>query len=692
MAITPEYLQEVAEAAEDLITANNKYILDRIAKRMNALFVAEGDVKFIPASVHDLAKLKSAGYLQEEIEEELQKRLPGLERELNKAFKDATKELAKQTQQFTESIVDAEKAMGKMKNIKVPNFPDVDNLDKYIPRDLNLTRQEIERIEAAYKRTKGEIKNLTATMPKEGYNSYIDACDAAYWKIRSGVSPDTAISEALDELTEKGVTCIEYNTGRKDRIEVAVGRAVRTGINQMTADVTLTRCAEMGVSHVLVSQHLGARITKKEDYTNHAHWQGKVYYLDWDREELKKYRVAADQDEENAMNNVLSDIKEEMMESYASYPDFIEECGYKKMLGICGINCRHTFSPFYAGINKNTYKAFDENKNKDRVKQEQKQRAMERDIMQDKLRLEEQKTLKELEPSEEVINKIRDLKNEIYDKMEEYNEFCKANKLPNHTNRMRIRKIDPKTVQATDKVIKKKTEEIVKKVKKDAKFEPKKLNEISFVKEATEFSNINLQEIKKIELAEQITEIIRTEKIIQARKVLNVKAENIYISEKLLEVNTINLSKFKTLVKDLEEVKKKMNIKKWNTQIVLTDITELGKAEGAYNPFTDILYLGIGEKRYNKYWDFDEIFTICHELFHWYDAEQRRNSGLIIDNNYMIKLRKKSKKIIEKLIKKGYDVATITDYATQTYMEKKYEEVYTEWRAYQKMIEWGLKE
>ena len=29
------------------------------------------------------------------------------------------------------------------------------------------------------------------------------------------------------------------------------------------------------------------------------------------------------------------------------YPDFIETTGYGEVDGLCGVNCRHSFSPFY---------------------------------------------------------------------------------------------------------------------------------------------------------------------------------------------------------------------------------------------------------------------------------------------------------------------------------------------------------
>jgi hypothetical protein len=37
------------------------------------------------------------------------------------------------------------------------------------------------------------------------------------------------------------------------------------------------------------------------------------------------------------------------------YPDFVTETGYGEVDGLMGINCRHTFFPFFEGISENAY-------------------------------------------------------------------------------------------------------------------------------------------------------------------------------------------------------------------------------------------------------------------------------------------------------------------------------------------------
>lgn len=39
----------------------------------------------------------------------------------------------------------------------------------------------------------------------------------------------------------------------------------------------------------------------------------------------------------------------------ANYPDFIKSTGYGTGAGLCGWNCRHSFHPFFPGIDKPSY-------------------------------------------------------------------------------------------------------------------------------------------------------------------------------------------------------------------------------------------------------------------------------------------------------------------------------------------------
>lgn len=81
-----------------------------------------------------------------------------------------------------------------------------------------------------------------------------------------GMDYNTAIRSTIKQLSAEGVGAIRYPTGRTDTIEVAVRRAVVTGVNQTALKLQDARADEMGADLVEVSAHAGAR-------PSHAQWR-----------------------------------------------------------------------------------------------------------------------------------------------------------------------------------------------------------------------------------------------------------------------------------------------------------------------------------------------------------------------------------------------------------------------------------
>lgn len=164
-------------------------------------------------------------------------------------------------------------------------------------------------------------------------------------------------------------------------VESAVRMCVLTGINQANAEITLSLCAEMGTKNVLVSSHLGARYTDKVEPANHESWQGKIYTLSDDL--LKKFGY-----KEQEAKGVFAKIKEffQKFRKKQTYEDFETVTGYGSIEGLCGINCRHTFEPFYPGMTKNQ-RQYDSEENKKAYDLSRKKRAMERRIRETKKQL-----------------------------------------------------------------------------------------------------------------------------------------------------------------------------------------------------------------------------------------------------------------------------------------------------------------
>lgn len=131
----------------------------------------------------------------------------------------------------------------------------------------------------AYERTVGEITNITRTTAGATNQTFIDICDAAYWKVRTGAQSYTAAMLEGVKALGQVQPIVRYPSGHKDTLEVAVLRCIRTGVAQSSGNMTIQQCKDMGWNHVLVSQHLGARVSDTDPIADHAGWQGKVYCI-----------------------------------------------------------------------------------------------------------------------------------------------------------------------------------------------------------------------------------------------------------------------------------------------------------------------------------------------------------------------------------------------------------------------------
>lgn len=366
--ITPKFLNKVIEELENSIALLNDDMTKKIAKKMASSFSSN-----MPKNQKELSKMLNDKNVYDDIQEAITKRKKSIDAEVKKAYLKSACEISNHNTEVAETLIKKEKL-----DIELPRY--ARNTVK--ASEMNLTDKEVLRVEKAYKKAQNVVNNLTGAMPSDGQNAYIDACNKAFLKVQQGQNLDNALTSAIDEMAQLGITHVNYDSGRRERIEVAVARSVRTGINQMNADLVLQRCATMGVSYVQVSQHLGARVTKKEDYTNHSLWQGKVYSIDWNKSVFKEKGLAPEEVDEPRFN-WLNKIKEAFTPKKPSYPDFVDKCGYGLLLGICGVNCRHTFRLFIPEVNSE-YEPLNDTENELQYEAEQKARAMARAIRETK--------------------------------------------------------------------------------------------------------------------------------------------------------------------------------------------------------------------------------------------------------------------------------------------------------------------
>lgn len=265
-------------------------------------------------------------------------------------------------------------------------------------------------LEDTYKRTNGEIHNLTRTTAEMSQQKLIKALDTAHFKVMSGAQSYTqAVKDAVNEIIDTQAT-VRYPSGHIDTIETAILRAVRTGTGQASGNITMQGLIDRDWDLIRVSAHLGARYGDGgQNPSNHFWWQGKLY-------------------------SRTGRTKE--------YPLFEEVTGYGTGEGLCGWNCRHSFGP--GDPNHNPYKDFDEEENKKAYDLSQKQRRAESRIRKTKSKLIGLREAIDNAQDEKVKEALQEEYNKEAAKLTKYNaqydKFCKDNNLKKLNDRISVAK------------------------------------------------------------------------------------------------------------------------------------------------------------------------------------------------------------------------------------------------------------
>ncbi len=289
--LTPEQLERYPKALVELYALVEEDIIAFMAERIAAV------EDFIPATEWQFRKLLEMGMVRDEILRRLaratRKSVPQLERILAKAAKKAL------------SVDDA-----------------IYRKAGLAPSPIEQSPALIQVLETGLRQTKGLFENLTRTTANTATKQFERALDRAWLQVQSGALDHvTATRNAIKDLANKGLATITYPSGHTDYMDVAVRRAVLTGVNQTALKLQDARAAEMGCDLVEVSAHAGARNTGVGP-ENHAEWQGKIYSRSG---------------------------------THPKYPSLVEKTGYGTGPGLGGWNCRHNMYPFIEGVSKPTY-------------------------------------------------------------------------------------------------------------------------------------------------------------------------------------------------------------------------------------------------------------------------------------------------------------------------------------------------
>ena len=273
---TPERLDAYPEPLAELSRGLEIKLLQEIVSRLKAA----GQLNEV--TVQDIRALRSHGIDLKEIKKAIQEWANISEKELNKLLDD----VVKRNQKYYTAVIDLAK-------VTKPAYL-VDQ------RDIAAIRRQTW---AAYRNITQSMGflvvqggRLTLLPPAE---AYMAALDSAELQVMSGaISYNEAIANAIRELADKGL-CVAYDKdgnllknrvqyeskhpgkiGHISHLDVAVRRAVMTGVNQINQKYREESMDYLETDLVEVTAHLGARNIQRQgepDFVAHTNWQGKVF-------------------------------------------------------------------------------------------------------------------------------------------------------------------------------------------------------------------------------------------------------------------------------------------------------------------------------------------------------------------------------------------------------------------------------
>lgn len=250
----PEILDALPEELAELFRALEITLLEEICSRLKATD------ELNEVTVQDIRALRSHGIDLKDIEKAMRKTTGISETKLNKLFDD----VVERNQKYYTDLID-------LAHITQPE-----------------TLVSVEDTWAIYEQTKQTLRNITRSMgflvdagrtmlpPAKAYQW---ALDAATLKVESGaISYGQSIKDAVRELASGGLRVVDYESGHRDHVDVAVRRAVMTGVNALNQKYAEQSMEYLGSDLVEVSAHAGARDKDGPNgWEAHTKWQGRVF-------------------------------------------------------------------------------------------------------------------------------------------------------------------------------------------------------------------------------------------------------------------------------------------------------------------------------------------------------------------------------------------------------------------------------
>lgn len=258
LPFTPELLDALPEELAELYRNLEAQLLEEICSRLN---LAD---QLNEVTVQSIRALRSHGISQQEIERAIRRTTNISEKKLQELLDD----VVERNQKYYSELID-------ITGVTAPQ-----------------TLLSIEDTYAIYEQTRQTFRNITQSMAflvdngrtlLQPARAYQWALDNAVLQVQSSaISYNQAIRYAVKQLADSGIKAAEYESGHRDQIDVAVRRAVMSGVNALCQRYAEQSMEYLDTNLVEVSAHIGARdIDGHNGWEAHTKWQGKVFR--WNR-------------------------------------------------------------------------------------------------------------------------------------------------------------------------------------------------------------------------------------------------------------------------------------------------------------------------------------------------------------------------------------------------------------------------
>ena len=250
--LTPKELQNLPKGLTDIYSELSEFVLRDIARR-----IAKA-AEITDTAEYQLYRARALGLSTKEITQKIAQINGATESKIEKIIREA----AEKSDEFDRKMLGADGGaavpLSENEQLQIMMAAEIDNTH-------GLCRNYTGTLGFAEVNAAGNIvySSMTDFLRKQ--------MDMAHIKVTSGVTDyNTAVRQACRALSDSGLRTVYYESGRSDRIEVAVRRALMTSVSQVTQRISEQNAEEFDADGWEISAHSGAR-------PSHAVYQGRQF-------------------------------------------------------------------------------------------------------------------------------------------------------------------------------------------------------------------------------------------------------------------------------------------------------------------------------------------------------------------------------------------------------------------------------